>query len=138
LQVWMLMIQFMISSCLSGFRDHKLMIHVCGLCIQLEDRETLRPHEDGPNNNGNAWFHPKVYAIVHDAKKYPFAAMLDFGKWALGRSISWGICVMTDAGWKIITLENLKENTEKTFAISRFSGSAVGRFQIDLQGLGKS
>jgi hypothetical protein len=45
---------------------------------------------------------------------------------------------MTDAGWKIITLENLKENTEKTFAISRFSGSAVGRFQNDLQGLGKS
>ncbi|KAH8969474.1 hypothetical protein BDL97_02G035800 [Sphagnum fallax] len=22
--------------------------------LQLEDRETLRPHEDGPNNNGNA------------------------------------------------------------------------------------
>jgi hypothetical protein len=44
---------------------------------------------------------------------------------------------MTDAGWKIITLENLKENTEKTFAISRFSGSAVGRFQKYLQGRGK-
>ncbi len=103
---------FSSSSCLSGFWDHKLMIHVCGLCIQPEDPETLRPHEDGPNNNGNAWFHPKVYAIVHDAKKYPFAAMLDFGKWALGRSIHWEICVMSDAGWKIITLENQKENTK--------------------------
>jgi hypothetical protein len=45
---------------------------------------------------------------------------------------------MTNAGWKIITLENLKKNTEKTFAISRFPGSSVGRFQNDLQGLGKS
>jgi hypothetical protein len=69
-----------------------------------------------------------VYAIVRDAKKYPFGATLDFGKGALGRSISRGICVMTYAGWKIITLENLKENTEIFFAISRFSGSAVGRF----------
>jgi hypothetical protein len=29
---------------------------------------------------------------------------------------------MTNAGWNIITLENLKTNTEKTFAISRFLG----------------
>jgi hypothetical protein len=27
---------------------------------------------------------------------------------------------MTNAGWKIITLENLKKNTELFFAISRF------------------
>jgi hypothetical protein len=101
------------TSCLSSFRDHELMIHVCVLCIQLQDREALCPRGDGPSNNGNAWFNPKVYAIVHDAKKYPFAAMMDFRKWVLERSMSWGIRVMTNAGWKIITLEDLKKNREK-------------------------
>jgi hypothetical protein len=27
------------TSCLLGFQDHELMIHICGLCIQLQDWE---------------------------------------------------------------------------------------------------
>ncbi|CAK9870618.1 unnamed protein product [Sphagnum jensenii] len=35
---------------------HSHILHEAGIAdaiLQLEDRETLRPHEDGPNNNGN-------------------------------------------------------------------------------------